>query len=176
MVSGVHRWSVHIDRCVSKNIFIGVVTADARLDNYVGCDRHGWAFLANKAIWHNKGKLGSYGELFRSGDRVSVHLDLDVGSMSFSLNGKDLGVAVQGLKAPLYPAFSLYNEDDQISIIPQKNLDARSQGPLNHSSGWSQSYDYISERILNRLDVFLCSRDVTWMATACFPPPQLTHM
>ena len=67
MVSGVHRWSVHIDRCISKNIFIGVVSGDARLDNYVGCDRHGWAFLANKAIWHNKGKLGGYGELFRSG-------------------------------------------------------------------------------------------------------------
>ena len=34
---------VRIDRCVSKNIFIGVVTADARLDNYVGCDRYGYA-------------------------------------------------------------------------------------------------------------------------------------
>ena len=82
-----------------------------------------------------------------------MHLDLDVGSMSFALNGKDLGVAVEGLVGPLYAAFSLYNEDDQISIIPQKTLDVRSQGPLGHSSGWSQSYANTSERILNRLDV-----------------------
>jgi hypothetical protein len=43
--------------------------------------RHGWAFLANKAIWHNKGKLKSYGELFRTGDMVSVMLDLDQGDI-----------------------------------------------------------------------------------------------
>jgi hypothetical protein len=36
MSSGLHRWDVLIDRCVSKNIFIGVATKDAKLDNYVG--------------------------------------------------------------------------------------------------------------------------------------------
>ena len=41
--------------------------------------RHGWAFLANRAIWNNKGKLKSYGELFRTGDLVTVSLDLDEG-------------------------------------------------------------------------------------------------
>jgi hypothetical protein len=42
--------------------------------------RHGWAFLANRAVWHNKGKMKSYGDLFRTGDVVSVTLDLDQGS------------------------------------------------------------------------------------------------
>ena len=65
--------------CISKNIFIGVSTADARLDNYVGCDSHGWAFLANKAVWHGKSKLKTYGELFCTGDTVTVSLDLDKG-------------------------------------------------------------------------------------------------
>ena len=88
-MTGLHRWDVHIDRCVSKNIFIGVATADARLDNYVGCDKYGWAFLANKAIWHGKSKLKSYGDLFRTGDTVTVSLDLDRGTLSFSLNGKE---------------------------------------------------------------------------------------
>lgn len=41
--------------------------------------RHGWAFLANRAVWHNKGKMKSYGDLFRTGDIVSVTLDLDQG-------------------------------------------------------------------------------------------------
>ena len=79
MVSGLHRWNVHVDRCISKNIFIGVSTAEARLDNYVGCDTHGWAFLANKAVWHGKSKSKTYGELFCTGDMITVSLDLDNG-------------------------------------------------------------------------------------------------
>lgn len=51
MESGVHSWDVKVDRCVSKNIFIGVCDGFAKFDNYCGCDKHGWAFLANKAIW-----------------------------------------------------------------------------------------------------------------------------
>ncbi len=81
-------------------------------------DRAGWGFLANKAVWHNKSKQRSYGELFRTGDVVSVRLDLDQGALSFALNGRDLGIAVSGLTGPLYPAFSLYNEGDQISLVP----------------------------------------------------------
>ena len=87
-------------------------------DNYVGSDREGWGYLANKAIWHNKGKMCTYGELFREGDRIGVSLDMDCGTIAFSRNGKDLGVAVEGLTGDLYPAFSLYNLDDQVSLIP----------------------------------------------------------
>jgi hypothetical protein len=50
-------WFVHIDRCASKNIFIGVVTVEAAMDNYIGSDRFGWGYLANRAIWHNKSKV-----------------------------------------------------------------------------------------------------------------------
>ena len=81
MVSGLHRWDVHVDRCVSKNIFIGVSTAGARLDNYVGCDTHGWGFLANRAVWHGKSKLKSYGDLFCTGDVLTVSLDIDEGEI-----------------------------------------------------------------------------------------------
>ena len=51
-------------------------------------------YLANKAIWHNKGKMRSYGELFRQGDTIGVHIDMDIGTLSFSRNGKDLGTAI----------------------------------------------------------------------------------
>lgn len=44
-------------RCVSKNVFIGVLSAESRLNNYLGSDRSGWGYLANKAIWHNKAKV-----------------------------------------------------------------------------------------------------------------------
>lgn len=140
LTSGVHQWEIYIDRCISKNIFLGVVGPEARTDNYVGCDKHGWAFLANRAVWFNKGKLKSYGELFRTGDVVQVTLDLDVGgSLSFSINGKDLGVAVEGLTGPLYPAFSLYNEDDQISLSPPRQPLFLCSGEENTSASSSSS-------------------------------------
>lgn len=34
---------------------------------------------------------------------------MDLGTLRFSRNGRDLGIAVQGLEGTLYPAFSMYN-------------------------------------------------------------------
>ena len=79
--------------------------------------------------------------------------DLSSGTLSFALNGKDLGVAVDGLSGPLYPAFSLYNEDDQISLLPPRNL--------SDSLGWCAS---VAERILDRYIltfVYLCYPTLT---------------
>lgn len=133
---GLNFWEVRIDRCVSKNIFIGVVTEGAKMDNYVGCDLNGWAFLANKAIWHNKSKLKAYGELFRAGDIISVYLDLVLGNLSFAINGKSLGIAADGLTGEFYPAFSLYNEDDQITLLPPRSLSDCKPSPV---LSWSSS-------------------------------------
>jgi hypothetical protein len=140
--SGVHRWDVHIDRCVSKNIFLGVATREARLDNYVGCDSFGWGFLANQAVWHGKAKLRNYGELYRTGDTVSVVLDLEAGTLSYCLNGVPLGVAVEGLVGPLYPAFSLYNEADQLTILTVRSV---SENPSAFGT-------FSAENLLDRLE------------------------
>lgn len=37
---------------------------------------------------------------------------MDMGTLRFARNGRDLGMAVQGLEGTLYPAFSLYNRCD----------------------------------------------------------------
>ena len=57
------------------------------------------------------------------------------------MNGKDLGIAVDGLSGPLYPAFSLYNEDDQITLV----LPRHSTSSDDPTSGTSSA-----ERVLNR--------------------------
>ena len=54
-------------------------------------------------------QVRSYGDLFREGDTIGVSLNMDLGALRFSRNGRDLGVAVEGLKGALYPAVSLYN-------------------------------------------------------------------
>jgi hypothetical protein len=56
---GVNCWEVVIEKCVSKNIFVGVCNANANLTNYIGSDKNGWAYLANRAVWHNKVSVGS---------------------------------------------------------------------------------------------------------------------
>lgn len=165
LTSGLHRWDVHIDRCVSKNIFIGVATRDARLDNYVGCDKHGWAFLANKAVWHNKSKIKAYGELFRTGDTVSVILDLEEGTLSYNLNNKPLGVAMEGLVGPLYPAFSLYNEDDRITVVQ-----VRSATGDGASAGGAGSC--AAEKLLERIETLNCLLSVVGEAFRITPPSQ----
>jgi hypothetical protein len=117
------------------------------MDNYVGCDKKGWAFLANKAIWHNKSKLKPYGELFKTGDVITVVLDLESpgsGTLSFLINGKSLGVAAEGLSGDFYPAFSLYNEEDQITILPPKP--SVESNPI-FSSSWSATP---TERMIDR--------------------------
>ena len=111
------------------------------LDNYVGADLGGWGYLANKAVWHNKGKAAAYGELFKEGDVIGVTLDLTPpppppqpaasssgslassmhtmpksptvlappgnahgnGTLSFSRNGRPLGIAVSNLLAAVSP-------------------------------------------------------------------------
>lgn len=129
---GVHHWQVRIDICVSKNIFIGVCTAQASLENYIGSDAFGYGFLANKAIWNNKTKLHSYGEIFKQGDVIGVTLDCNTKTLSFSRNGETLGPAATNFRpggergvpgaenttCKWFPAFSLYNKDDQLTLIP----------------------------------------------------------
>jgi hypothetical protein len=122
-LEGKCSWAVRIDQCVSKNIFIGVVSKDATNVNYVGADEYGWGYLANMAMWHRKGKVKAYGELFKEGDMLEVHLDMDVGTLSFCRNGRNLGVAVSGLSAQttgeLFPAVSMYNKQDRVTLLPQ---------------------------------------------------------
>ena len=169
--SGVHKWEVIVDRCVSKNIFVGVVTADARLDNYAGCDKFGWAFLANKAVWHNKGKTRAYGELYRTGDSIVVTLDLDAGTLSYHLNGRPLGVAVEGLSpaliGPLYPAFSLYNEDDQLSLSPPRQT-VFDPANVSDSIGRTVSAERTADRLASLTDAtaFLCASHAAAAAAA----------
>ncbi|OWZ22096.1 hypothetical protein PHMEG_0003262 [Phytophthora megakarya] len=101
------------------------------MENYVGSDAYGYGFLANKAVWHNKAKLHSYGEIFKQGDVIQVTLDCNANTLAFSRNGEYLGIAASDLCAGTsrsgpgsdgnckwYPAFSMYNKDDKVTLVP----------------------------------------------------------
>ncbi|KAG1690342.1 hypothetical protein DVH05_028222 [Phytophthora capsici] len=122
---GVHIWEVRITFVTaSSNIFLGIGRRDVRLDSYLGKDNRGWGWIGNRALWHNGSKQrGTYGDKFKTGDVVRLTLDLRRGTLSYALNGKDLGVAFgpggtgPKLEGTFYPAFALYNQRDSIDLI-----------------------------------------------------------
>ncbi|RLN36612.1 hypothetical protein BBJ28_00003973 [Nothophytophthora sp. Chile5] len=153
---GVHQWHVRLDTCVSKNIFIGVCTAQASMENYIGSDAYGYGFLANKAVWHNKAKIHSYGEIFKQGDLIQVTLDCNAKTLAFSRNGEYLGIAATNLhvsnsrnstaslsnksgsegSCKWYPAVSMYNKDDKVTLIPPSpaSMFSKQQGRPQNAS------------------------------------------
>ncbi|KAJ8397647.1 hypothetical protein AAFF_G00436460 [Aldrovandia affinis] len=71
---------------------VGWCTAKAALD--LGTDKFGFGFGGTGKKSHNK-QFDSYGEEFTMHDTIGCHLDLDKGHVSFSKNGKDLGLAFE---------------------------------------------------------------------------------
>ena len=141
---GVHCWEVKIVAVTSSsNIFLGVAKRDVRLDSYLGKDNRGWGWIGNRALWHNGSKQrGTYGEKFTSGDVVRMTLDLNKGTLSYALNGKDLGVAFgpggtgPKLHGPIYPGFAVYNQRDCIELIGGHRIE-----DAGASSGDMLTYD-----------------------------------
>ncbi|CAN0441018.1 unnamed protein product [Ascophyllum nodosum] len=77
----------------------------------LGTDTFGYGFGGTGMKSHG-GKFEKYGEPFVQGDRVGCRLDLLKGEISFSKNGRDLGVAFHlppGTKGPFFPAVAFKN-------------------------------------------------------------------
>ncbi|KAJ0392770.1 hypothetical protein P43SY_009330 [Pythium insidiosum] len=153
--SGVHIWEVRINFVTaSSNIFLGIARRDVRLDSYLGKDNRGWGWIGNRALWHNGSKQrGTYGEKFKTGDIVRMTLDLKRGTLSYALNGKDLGVAFgpggvgPKLEGTFYPGFALYNQRDSIDLIGGHRVEDGDALPLGSGSFAGASGDelYYSE-------------------------------
>ncbi|RHY55188.1 hypothetical protein DYB30_001880 [Aphanomyces astaci] len=129
--SGVHTWEVKIAMVTaSSNVFLGIARKDVRFDSYLGKDNRGWGWIGNRALWHNGSKQrGTYGEKFKTGDVIRMVLDLKRGTLSYALNGKDLGVAFgpggtgPKLEGSFYPGFALYNQRDVVELIGGHRLE-----------------------------------------------------
>ncbi|TMW60609.1 hypothetical protein Poli38472_000651 [Pythium oligandrum] len=148
--SGIHIWEVRITFVTaSSNIFLGIARRDVRLDSYLGKDNRGWGWIGNRALWHNGSKQrGTYGEKFKTGDVVRMTLDLKRGTLSYALNGKDLGVAFgpggvgPKLEGTFYPGFALYNQRDSTDLIGGHRVEDGEVLPLgvNLALGGDEAY------------------------------------
>ena len=119
--SGTYEWVVRIDKCSKGHVFLGIVAGDANTekDSYVGVDRGGWGLIGTRSLWHNKSKVvADYGNGFGTGSVITVRLDTDKGNLSFLTQDSDWGIAFENIpKLTIYPAFSLHEKDDQISVL-----------------------------------------------------------
>jgi len=77
------------------------------LGDGVGDDNDSFAVDGSRGLKFHGGTESKFAIDWRKGDRLGCLLDIKTGDMSFTLNGKDLGVAFTDTKAkPMMPAFS----------------------------------------------------------------------
>jgi len=111
------KWYYEVELLTQGLFQIGWATSRCHfrpLDSYgfgVGDDEYSWAVDFQRGVVWNK-KSFPYGKgkkLWRSGDIVQVHIDLDNKVMQFGLNGVCFGVAFQNFDVGegMYPAASL---------------------------------------------------------------------
>ena len=115
---GKNVWEIHIERSPTAYLFVGIATKDANLSTFLGGDDNGWGYIGDRALYHKRNKVKLYGERFGQGDTVGVTLDMDEGTLSFSKNGENLGVAISNLSGVLYPAVAFYNRGQRVSLLP----------------------------------------------------------
>ena len=85
--SGYHKWEVVIDKCTQTcNIMFGVCERSQNLAYYVGQDAtaSGWAYYGCNGYLYHAGGSKPYGSKLKQGDVLTVELDLDSGTISFS--------------------------------------------------------------------------------------------
>ncbi|CAM9446547.1 unnamed protein product [Hapterophycus canaliculatus] len=104
VLGGIHCFEVKVD--FGHLCRFGWATQGASLN--LGTDKQGYGYggTAKKS----NGSFEDYGETFTTGDTVGCRLDMLKGEISFSKNGRDLGVAFylpSGAKGPFFPAVAL---------------------------------------------------------------------
>lgn len=117
--TGKVGWEIRVTHTSTAYLFVGVATSEADLNTYLGGCSKGWGFIGEQALYHSRENVKGYGETFSTGDFIGISLDFHRGTLSFSRNGKSLGVAFDKMCGELYPAVAFYNTGQELEIIPE---------------------------------------------------------
>ena len=80
------------------------------------------------ALWHKGKKVGAgFGKRIRAAEIIKLELNRDAGTLSIWQDGNPLGVAFSDLPrgVPLFPAVSMYNQEDRVTLIDPDNVASR---------------------------------------------------
>lgn len=115
--TGVTSWQIRIEKSSSSYLFVGVASHRASVDSFLGADEHSWGYIGDKALYYQRNRVKSYGEGFGEGDIIGVRVDSENGTLSFSKNGVDLGIAFENIVGEVYPAVSFHSRHQKVSMI-----------------------------------------------------------
>jgi len=141
--SGRHYWEITLDRFSVNGEgwhCIGVADPEVPLQGNEGQIVMGASqaaaclYLENCQKMRASGRPLEYGKrAVKQGDVIGVLLDLDLGELSFFLNGNDMGVAFYGMRGPLFPAVEMgmmvgqqhaYTANFSAKAPPRRKLEA----------------------------------------------------
>ncbi|CAD8170313.1 unnamed protein product [Paramecium octaurelia] len=109
---GIGYWEIEADEKTENELKIGVSTQRDFNYNTAFCDfEFGWAYYGLAQLRHNSNATGpSFGKRFKKDGILGVCLNMNTGTLKFSLNGELMGTAYTDEKlkqGPIYPAVSL---------------------------------------------------------------------
>ncbi|KAK1240317.1 hypothetical protein MKX08_007759, partial [Trichoderma sp. CBMAI-0020] len=92
----------------AKDNIIGVGFCEeyVLLDEMLGSDVGSWGYRGNDGVTYSSNGGVNYGQQYSEEDIVGCGVDFDQEVAFFTLNGKYLGIAFEGIKGKLYPAVS----------------------------------------------------------------------
>ncbi|GAB9472899.1 unnamed protein product [Globisporangium polare] len=120
--TGVVSWQVQIEKSGSSYLFVGVGNQRASSDSFLGADDHSWGYIGDKALYYQRNRVKAYGESFSEGDCIGVTLDCEKGTLSFTKNGVDLGIAFDNVVGEVSPAVAFYSRHQRVSFVPESLL------------------------------------------------------
>ena len=125
--TGKHKWKFRYDQ-VTRNVWnlIGIAKTRTQLPTEkpwmgIGGD-YGYAFAGPQSVTAEP-KWRLYGKCCNSGDIVEMILDLDERTVSYTINGKDYGIADDNIEQTEYRAgVTLYRTHDKITLLSYQKL------------------------------------------------------
>eukprot|EP01105_Mastigella_eilhardi_P001450 TRINITY_DN1175_c0_g1_i1.p1 TRINITY_DN1175_c0_g1~~TRINITY_DN1175_c0_g1_i1.p1 ORF type:complete len:485 (-),score=128.10 TRINITY_DN1175_c0_g1_i1:40-1494(-) len=106
------KWYYEVRAVTAGRMSIGWASSSANEKLGVGGDRRSWGFDGCSTWKIHNGRREYYGHSWYQGDIIGVALDADLGTLRFSINGVDQGIAFTNVTAAgvgsLCPAASLH--------------------------------------------------------------------
>jgi len=111
-MGGSQYWEIIIDSITQNELKIGVSKVRSKTMEGAFSDREfGYAYYGLGELRHGEYSVNAkYGKKFRKSGIIGVYLNMDQGTLSFSLNGENFGPAFKDKeleKGPIYPAVAL---------------------------------------------------------------------
>ena len=158
-ISGCNAWELEIINSSSLYIFVGAATRETDLATFLGGDSHSWGYIGDRALYHKRTKMKLYGERFGHGDTIGVLLNMDYGSLSFSKNSVDFGMAFDGIMGEVYPAIAFYSKGQQVALV-ENSFHCPGAGDVLPGSAPTFNFDQSSD-VLDLMSAMLGGEPLT---------------